>query len=290
MEKKFKVLLANNHLDNTGGSETWTYTMAKEIVHRGDDLYVYTLVDGKVADKIREFAPVGNEPDDEYDILIINHRTCFRHLQDIKGFRVFTSHGVFLEMETPLAGADYYAGISEEVVERFKMYGMNLIRNGIDCERYKPYRDSQSLSRVLSLCQGDKATAIVKGACEKLGLEFTQSLGKWAIEEDINNADVVITLGRGAMEAMACGRAVIPFDYRWYAGEMFGDPIVTSDNYRVIMENNFSGRTFKKDYTVDSLAQEIQKYTVKMGETNRLIALEHFNIRNQVTKYYETNK
>ena len=36
-----RILLTNNHLVQPGGSETWTLTVATELVRRGHDVVVY---------------------------------------------------------------------------------------------------------------------------------------------------------------------------------------------------------------------------------------------------------
>jgi hypothetical protein len=73
------------------------------------------------------------------------------------------------------------------------------------------------------------------------------------------------------LEAMACGRAAIVYDY------LGGDGMVTPHNIEEIRKHNFSGRRFKRDYNATDLIQEIKKYRKFMGEINRQIILKEHN-------------
>lgn len=280
-----RVLLATNHLDRLGGSETWTYTMAKEFERRGWKVEVFTLQNGDIADKL----PIVEAPTGEYDLILINHTTCLEALKDAKGKKIFTSHGIYPAIEQPQEGADAYVAISEEVQENMKEKGFEatVIRNGIDCDRFKPKKKiNKTPKRVLCMCQGEEARENVKKACEELGLEFDHTLDRvWEIEDKINKADIVFTLGRGAYEAMACGRAVIIYDSRPYTPHKTADGIVTKRNFSKFASHNFSGRTMKLNWGIGEIKREIKKYKQTMGEDNRKIAMEHFNIKKQVEKY-----
>jgi len=285
-EKRNRVLIATNHLDRLGGTETWTYTMAKEFERRGWLVEVFTLQNGELADKL----PVVEKPTGEYDLVIINHNSCLRALSDVRGKKIFTSHGIYPQLEQPESGADEYVAISEEVKKHMKELGFKatIIRNGVDCERFKPKKKIPAKAkRVLSLCHGEEANENIKKACEEMGLEFDDIGGNriFEIEEKINNADIVVTLGRGAYESMACGRAVMVYDSRKYSPFKTGDGMVTEKNVDQISENNFSGRKFKIKMTVADIKREFKKYKPTMGEFNRKYALANFNIKKQAEKY-----
>ena len=276
------ILVANNHLRNYGGSETFTFTLVKEL-RKNHNVDVFTLLAGDYLESV--------EPKDEYDLLLINHNSCLDALKDVKGFKIFTSHGIFPPMEQPRPGADAYVAISEEVQQHMKKqgYDAHLIRNGIDCDRFSPKtKINKEIKKVLSMCQGYKAAVLIEEACEELGIEFEEiERDVWDVENYINNADLVVTLGRGAYESMACGRAVLLYDDRVYIpnGEPYGDGIV--EDWEEIAKHNFSGRLLKNYYTVEQLKEEILKYNPSMGNINRGVAEEHFNIKKQVNKYLQ---
>lgn len=283
--KQNRILIATNHLDRLGGSETWTYTMAQEFLRRGWKVEVFTLQDGELSDRL----PMVEKPTGEYDLILINHNTCLEALQEVKGKKIFTSHGIYPAIEQPKQGADRYVAISEEVQEHMKEQGFEaeIIRNGIDCERFKPKKKiGKKAKKVLCMCQGIDAQKMVKQACEEMGLKYSDTSERvWKVENKINDADIVFTLGRGAYEAMACGRAVIVYDSRPYSPFKTADGIVTRSNAKKLATHNFSGRTNKLEWLVGEIKREIRKYKPTMGDDNRKIALASFNVKKQVEKY-----
>ena len=271
------ILVATNHLDRLGGSETFTCTLVEEL-RKEHNVDVFTLLKGDLMETV--------EPKPEYDLILINHNTCLEALKDIKGFKIYTCHGIYPDIEQPKAGADAYVAISEEIYDHIRDFKPVLIRNGIDCERFSPKKPlRKSVNRILSMCHGKEATALVKQACEDLEIEF-DSIDRDVldVENRINEADLVVTLGRGAYESMACGRAVITYDNREYVGSTpIGDGIV--EDWKRLAKNNFSGRALKRTFLLYELKEEILKYNPEMGEKNRAIALENFDITKQVKEY-----
>jgi GT2 family glycosyltransferase len=291
--KPMRILITNNHLNRLGGSETFTLTLAKELVDRGHNVEVFTFHEGVVSNLIKEFAKVVAAPDRAgYDLMLINHTTCLSAVQGIPGFKIFTSHGIYPQIEQPESGANAYVAISEEVRQHLKNkgYDSTVINNGIDCRKFKPIKGiSEELKSVLCLCQDPTAVEYVQEACRQLCLKFDAvrypSNLSTKVDEKINEADLVVSLGRGAYEAMACGRSVIVFDMRMYSPLRTADGIVTQENADEIMKNNFSGRRFKLEWGLEDLIHEMKKYDPNIATFNRNFALENFNIEKQVDKY-----
>jgi len=284
--EKLRILIANNHLARLGGSETFTHTLAREMRERGHDVDVFTFSSGEMSKKIKCVEKLKKE----YDLLLISHNTCLRFLQDVKGFKILTCHGKYPDLEQPEQGADAYVAISEEVQKHLsnRGYGSKIIWNGIDCVRFSPQKPiNKKLQKVLSLARTEHANNIVMLACKSLGvdLEVLQP-NTWNVEKKMQDADLVVSLGRGAMEAMACGRAVIVFDARGYMRfESRGDGIIDG-NAEELLRCNFSGRRYNIPFTPETLAKEMQKYRQDMGKTNRLFAVKHLNVRYQTEKYF----
>jgi glycosyltransferase involved in cell wall biosynthesis len=281
-----KILVTNNHLDRLGGSETFTYTLAKELSERGHDVDVFSFHLGTMSDLISEFCHVTKDLKCTYDLILINHNTCLRHIKDIKGTKVFTSHGVYPPREQPEDGADFYVGISEEIIDHNERE-MALIHNGVDCEVFKPTREiNKELKTVYSLCQGAKANSMLQQACARMGVLLLKTDNReWGVEEMINKADLVVTLGRGAYESMACGRNVLVFDTRSYTEHKTSDGLVTPENADELLKNNFSGRRFKTKVDISDIIEELKGYKQEYGKFNRDYALAHFNITKQVNEY-----
>lgn len=285
IEKPLNILVATNHLIALGGSEIWTETMVSELRKRGNNVDLFTLREGLVSESL---GGKTQKLRSEYDLIIINHNTCLQALKDVKGKKIFTSHGIYPEIEQAQPGADKYVGISEEVVEKMVADGFpaSLIRNGIDCEKFSPENViNEKPKRVLCMCQGKEAQEKIEEACKKLDIEFDYlDRTERNVQDRIEKADIVFSLGRGVYEAMACGRAVIVYDSRGYTNHV-ADGIITKDNIDEIVKNNCSGRRFELEWGVSEIIVEIKKYDPWICEFNRNYALENFNIEKQVDKY-----
>ena len=287
-----KVLVANNFLFEKGGSETFCYALIQELKRMGHDVEYFTFFKGEVSEKIEIDLEVSYMSKSKYDLILANHYTCVRYLAH-RGKIIQTCHGIFPSLEQPSKYADGYVSISEEVANHLLKQGIKsrIIHNGINCDRYcikTPL--SIQLNKVLSLCQSDTANAALKDACELLEVNFKQ-LNKyknpiWDVEDAINEADLVVGLGRSAYEAMACGRNVLVFDKRKYS-ESYSDGYLNQGNINNSIINNCSGRFYKKKLNVKELVIELQKYNPQDGFFLRNYALDNLNIKIQVEKYFE---
>jgi len=292
-----KILLTNTHMFQLGGSETYTYAIAKELYTCGHEVDLFTLAPGMVSDRIELEGlakVVGGASLSFYDVGLINHNTCFEVVKSHCAVTILTIHGLFDKREIPAEGADAYIGISDEI--RDVLMGKHRIKakvilNGVDCERFGGgFLPIHAKPRViLSMCQGYNARRLVWDAAGLLGAEYLDVDGsqtEWAVQEKMKQADVVVGLGRSLYEAMACGRNVFVYDCRMYMRSCLGDGFVTPWNIRRIQETNFSGRRFRAQFTPTTLADHIQRYYDEAyGKINREYALKNLNIKNQVGKY-----
>jgi hypothetical protein len=88
--------------------------------------------------------------------------------------------------------------------------------------------------------------------------------------EAIAEADIVIGIGRSALDAMACGRAV------WVFGPPAGDGWVTTDTYPAMEADGFRGAATDRIPHAADLAADLADYRPSMGADNRnLIFLHH---------------
>ena len=109
----------------------------------------------------------------------------------------------------------------------------------------------------------------------------------WAIEDVINQADLVVGLGRSAYDAMACGRCALVYDFREYMNEFLGDGMLTPENFGKAMLHNCSGRASRLKYDEQSFIAEMQKYSPQLAAWSREYALAHMNIRRAVPAYID---
>ena len=291
-----KILITNHWLRKWGGSETFTYTLVGEAVRQGHEVDLFTIEPGIVSNKIKSDFGVNlvNESDSSYDLILANHKTTVNSFRNILTKTIQTCHGTIPKLEQPNHIADIHVSISEEVSDYLwdkYSIGSKVIRNGIDCQRFRPKKDVNTKpKKVLSMVFSDKANKEIAEACKKLGIGF-ESFNKhknpvFNIEDKMNDADLVIGLGRCVYEAMATGRPVIVYDARPYMPS-YADGYLDSETLGESIKNNCSGRRYKKQFTSDDLVREIQKYNCDDSDSLRRFALEELNIEKQFNKYLE---
>lgn len=286
---KLKILVATNHLDMYAGSETWTYTMVNELRRLGHDVDIYTRQIGKIAEKIPGVYSGDIVKEREYDLILINHNTCLKDLENVKGYKIFTSHGVYPLLEQPAKGADAYVSVTPEVQRHMESQGFKstVIYNGVDINRFKPVKSPNDvIKNVLCMCKGEVAAALVNQVCIKKNWEFKWIKGWFNTEEAINDSDIVFTLGRGAIEAMACGREVFILDSRAYMKQgIVGDGLFRTNHAPEIMEYNYSGRAAKRRFDIDTIIEELVLYNLKSALQNNAYAMTVHNVADKVNEY-----
>ena len=288
-----KILLGTHYLAKTGGTESYTFALAMELKRLGHEVEHFAIIRGGVSAMLEEQG-VPFLTSDRFDLILANHTTVVEQLWPL-GFTVQTCHGNIAELEQPSPYADAYVAVSEEVREHLQSKGYRaaaVIANGIDCNRFCQKRPiSSTLKTVLSLCQSDVANDFIRRCCQQEGIRFLQSNkftdNVWAIEDLINESDLVIGLGRSAYDAMACGRCVLVYDFRDYMGEFLGDGMLTPDSIGHSMLCNCSGRASRRKFDEQTFIAELHKYSPELGAWGRQFALEHLNIEKAVAAYLD---
>lgn len=285
-----KVLVATNHLKALGGSETFTYTLIEELVKRKDlNVEYFTFEKGLVSDKIEQKLGVNFCSKKKYDLILASHNTCVEKLYKY-GFIIQTCHGIFHKMELPSKNANGYVSISLEIQNHLWNLGVpsKLINNGINLNRFHVFRKvNKELKTVLSLCQSTEANEFIENCCKNLKINFIKANkfvdSIWEMEKILNQADLVVGLGRSAYESMACGRPVIVFDKRPYFKSV-GDGYVVNI-VGLSLQNNCSGRYFLNEYNKDLFIGELKKYNYKDGQLLRAFSLKNLDIIDKVNEY-----
>ena len=170
-----KILVATNHLQCTGGTETYTYALALELMRCGHEVEYFTFVPGEVSDLL-EKAGVRFMTRKKYDLILANHVPVVEHLQSL-GCVIQTCHGTVPDLEQPSASADLHVSVTEEIRCHLLAKGIksSVIHNGIDCNRFAPISPlNEKLTTVLSLCQSDAANEFIAGCCAEMGVNFMQ--------------------------------------------------------------------------------------------------------------------
>lgn len=276
----YKILLTNNSLSHCTGTETWTYAMAEELQRQGHDVTVFTKNKGSFAEHFN--CPVITNYSGAFDFAIVNHTTTYKELPD-ELFKIFTSHSSVFDIEKPPQGSNYVC-VNERV-------GKPVIRNGVDLKRFKFAPITKEKPKVLYLSNPAYSGGrdFVKQAIPDAIMLDSQV---FKIEDYIYMADIVISMSRGAIEAMACGRNVIYGDWRRdWSSSFMGYGMITGEN----MDDFITGQAFNKlkEFTPENLRNEVEKYSQGRGWTMRAFAETYFDIKKTSKKYigyYESNR
>jgi len=291
-----KILVGQNHLDTIGGSETYTYALIHELFKRGFkvELVCGSRRFGIMSKKIyNDFGIIPDSFSNNPDVCFLNHTTSVSRALNygISSDKIIqVCHGKIPNLEQPFGGSiKKYISISEEVAEHLSKLGFqsSVVRNGINLDRFKPTKINSRLKNVLSLSQSNRFNIFLEKICLKNGWNFSSN-NKFTnpifnIEDKINKADLVVTLGRGAYEAMSCGKNVLVADWRPYQ-EPLMDGLLNPNNIDEIIKNNCSGRCLKIKFNEETLTNEINKYDNKLSEWARFYATENLDIIKQVDK------
>lgn len=294
-----KILITNNTLDTIGGSETHAYALIKQL-SKDNEVTAFSKRLGTIAnilknDIIKVVDKTSNLKPNDFDLILASHTSTIPHIMNFNCTTVQTCHGIFTTLEQPTALVNKHVAISQEVKDHLatEEFKSKLILNGIDCERFKPINKlSKTLKTILSLSHSIPLNNILQGICDKHKIKLITK-NKYTnpvfnIEKEINKADLVISVGRGVYESMACGRSVLVLDNRHYSNKgLIGDGIVIDQNINNFILNNCSGRYSSRKFNPQQIEDEIFKYDYKQGEFNRFYASVELNIINQANKYLE---
>lgn len=284
------ILVGNNHLKRTGGTENYTFALAVELQRIGHNVEYFTFERGEVSERLEKLG-IKFMSRDSYDFILANHVPVVEFLCGY-GFIIQTCHGIFPSLEQPSFMADKHVCVTSEIKNYLDGLGFKsqVIYNGIDCSRFtlkKPI--APYLTCILSLSQSDELNSFIKECCDDIGVKFL-SCNKfidnlWEIEEKINQSDMVIGIGRSLYDAMACGRCVISFDKRDYMNDAIGDGYLNEENIDKSIYYNCSGRGERKTFTKQEFKEELKKYNPKDGIWAREYAIKNLNVSESVKSY-----
>jgi hypothetical protein len=97
--------------------------------------------------------------------------------------------------------------------------------------------------------------------------------------------DIVVASGRGAIEAMLCGKVPL------IISECGDDGLVTPENFDTHMRTNFSGRTTSRHFNAESIGFELDLFRPDYGPELQDLARRYFGLRlrkNHIIEVFET--
>jgi hypothetical protein len=288
-EAAMRVLITNNTLDNRAGSEVYVRDLALALLRRGHNPVAYSTRLGTVANELREATiPVIDDlrlltavPDIIHGQHHLDAMTAMLHFPDTPA--VYFCHGwlPWEEMAPHFPTIQRYVAVDDLCRERLQcLHGIpgeriRMIRNFVDLRRFALRGDLPATPRRALVFSNnineDGCLGILRQACAGRGIELDAiglSVGNSEArpEQILGQYDIVFAKARCALEALACGTALIACDAAGLGG------MVTPGNYERFRALNFGIRSLRDPITVETITREIDLYdaTGARGVTQRV--------------------
>ena len=268
-----KVLLTNRILRGHSGTETYVRDLALALLRRGHRPYVYCPVLGPIAEELdHATVPVVSDLDDLGVTPDVIHGND--HPQFMEALSYFSNiPGIFLchSWDAPTAVPPHhprvraYVAVDQTCKERVLASGIpeervHVLLNAVDLDRFQ-LRDPlpEKPRRALIFSNYSYDVAPIEAVCKEMGIALERrgdaSKNRTANPEQIlGTFDIVFAKARAALEAMACGCAVVICDFRGIGG------LVTSDRWEQLRRLNFGARTMQMPLTTETLRREVERY------------------------------
>ncbi len=294
-----KILLTNHDLDRREGTHSYLETVAPELRRLEHEIVLFAPRLGRVADSLRGRGfEVHDRPGDvPADIDVIHGQ----HVAAVGAVRerlprtplVFASHSWFVPWEQPLVdlGARAFLAFNDLTAERLRAHvaahGLEVHRltqpvtlSFADGARFAPRaraRRAVAVSRRLGSV-GDALAA----EFARRGIAFTRVGAPGAESDDprpeILASDIVIGMGRSALEAMAAGRPTLVLDQSTVGGW------VTADSYPGLESDGFTG---VRSGAESSLVGLLDGYSPEHGVAARRAVVRHHDAARHATRLVE---
>jgi hypothetical protein len=228
-----KILMTNNTLLQRGGSESYLETVSTELRRLGHEVVFYSPECGLVADRLRAR---GFEVHDDaatlpgdLDVVHGQHSNAVARLRETHPRLplVFATHSWFVSVEDPVVelGAGAYVAFNELTRRRLAAHvagrHAEVVRltQPVDISFADGFRDPLPDVPRRAVAVSRRMTTIptrLARACAERGIDFARLGGPDSESDDpraeMRAADIVLGIGRTALEGMAAARAVLLVD------------------------------------------------------------------------------
>jgi hypothetical protein len=272
-----RVLITNNTLDARAGSELYVRDLALALLRRGHNPIAYSTRLGIVADELRAATiPVIDDlklltavPDVIHGQHHMDAMTAMLHFPSTPA--VYFCHGwlPWEEMAPHFPTIQRYVAVDDLCRERLQcVHGIppehiRMVRNFVDMQRFTPRGDLPITPRralvFSNYINESGCLGVLRQACAARGIELDaigSSVGRSEArpEQILGQYDIVFAKARCALEALACGTALIACDAAGLGG------MVTPGNYEKFRALNFGIRTLRDSITVEAIMRELDRY------------------------------
>jgi hypothetical protein len=282
------ILLSTLHLSWLGGATTYLLTVAPVLQRLGHDVTLYSPDAGATARLAAErglrLATTERDLPERPDAIVVQDPVMALELAGRYDTpQVFVSHGAELDMAAPSPLPGITAAIvvmNERAAARARSLALDTevvrLRQPIDeghfCDRGSPRQKPAQVLLLGNYLTG-QTRSVVTGACEDLGLRWTQVGRHGTVTSDpasaIAAADIVVGYGRSIIEGMASSRAAYVFDHRG------SDGWVTEATYAALERDGFAGTAFARAPDRGRVRDELAQYEAHMGVVNRDLVISH---------------
>lgn len=271
-----RVLITNNRLDSRGGAEAFVRDLARGLQARGHSVLAYSSDPGQ-RERLLESDPVPVATDLEAltfepDIIHAQHHldamTALTALPGIPA--LYHCHGaVWRECAPKHPRIYHYLAMSSTLAQRM-MIESNIAEtditvwlNGVDLARFRTVRKLPRKPTRALFFNGhhgpeSETTVAVRTAASRRGLQldfagfhFGQRIERPEIS--LPDYDIVFASGKSAIDALACGCAVIVL------GRTSCGVLVRSENYDHLREVNFSIAVNSPPPSAEKIEEQINR-------------------------------
>ncbi|WP_217573738.1 glycosyltransferase [Mesorhizobium sp. GbtcB19] len=283
-ERPLTVLIANIYLTGRSGTEIVTREVAFALRRAGHRPIVYAPGLGPIAEEIQARGiPVTDDISTiaaDVDIVHGNHNqvTAIAAARFPNAPALYFAHDFAAWHSAPpfLANISKYVAVDDTVAERLQFEAgipaqrIVTLLNAVDTDRFVlgpplPKRPR----RALAFAKNVQHLHAVRTACERHGIALDVAgviTGNLVAEPEnlLPQYDLLFTSALSALEAMACGRAVVVCDGRGLAG------MARSDNWDAWRRRNFGLGVLQQRLSPDAISAEIERYdAVDAAEVTR---------------------
>lgn len=286
------VVMATQHLADVGGSETYLYTVAENLVRLGHEVTVHAQLLGSMAEQVHSVGAAvvsQDELPETCDAVLVQDVGMAYALAERWPDRpqVVVAHSAYFDLQlpplVPVPGSVVVA-MSDRVAARVSAlpgtHEIVRLRQPIDAVRLAPrgtvstrprravllgnYLIGEARDAIVDAWSAAKVTVVQVGALTRPTLDVAAAVA---------DADIVVGKGRAVLDGMACGRPTFLYD-------AFGaDGWVTAATYDRLEADAFAGQSQPSVLGRDGLSRALDEYDPAMGLVNRDLVLKHHQDR-----------